>query len=127
MSDWNQDEQARAEALDDDVVGGETIPPDQPLGLPELLGRDVTVPGEYAPDSVEERSVREQTPPDEAQDPFGLHLELVDDDGGADVVAASAEPDIEDVVVLSDEPRPRPDDPSPEAAALHLVEDDAAR
>jgi hypothetical protein len=123
MSDiGGSDEQDEAEGLDDDVVGGGAYPPDEPFGLPELLARDVTAAGEYASDSVEERSVREQSsgPGDEEPDvPFGL-VDLAPD-GEIDLTAELGEPD-DDGVVLSEAVRPRVDDRSPEEAALHIEE-----
>jgi hypothetical protein len=50
------DPQNRAEALDDDKVGPE-FPPEEPLGVDE---RAVTPAGQWLPESLEERTGREE-------------------------------------------------------------------
>ena len=126
MSDMSElggtDEQDQAEDLDD-RLGGEDFPPDEPFGLPELLGRDVTVTGDYAPDSVEERTIREEASFEDeaAQAPFGL-VDLAPD-GETDLVAETNEPDLEDLAGLSEAGIARADDTSAEVAAMHVVDE----
>jgi hypothetical protein len=123
------DEQDQAELLDDDRLGGLDVPPVEPFGLPDLLGRDVVAAGEYAPDSVRERTGREQD--SELEETLAMSTgllampaEFVDAvvEGRTDLVADRGEPDLEDQIVLSDAAPPRPEDPSPELAAMHLVD-----
>ena len=84
------DEQAGAELLDGDKIDATQYPPEEPLGLNDLEDKDVPIIGDYAPDSLEERLVREEpdfgepgahTGPDERvpplmepDDPFGLDV-----------------------------------------------------
>ena len=100
MSDG--DEQYEAEVLDDDKLDRANFPPDEPLGLPELLGRDADVTGDYAPDSLAERIAREE--PDVIVADDGTAPALLDDrpDGLTDLDSELAEPDAEDVISLSE-------------------------
>lgn len=52
------DEQDQSEALDEDTIGDIEYPPDQPLGVEEA--RVTTPTGDVPPDSVRERSWREE-------------------------------------------------------------------
>ncbi len=130
MSDsW--DDQDQSEALDDDNLDPGDFPPDHSLGLRELAGKDVTAADAYAPDSVEERTWREE--PDVDQRPLAYSeresvsgLLETDREGGedveADLIAVEAEPD-DDAggAVLSDATDSRGDleNQSAEEAAIH--------
>ena len=76
MSD-GRDEQAEAERLDGDKIDPTNFPPDEPLGLPELEGRDVTVIGDSAPDSVAERAAREEPDFGEPGAPVGADRPVI--------------------------------------------------
>ncbi len=109
-----------AEAFDEDVIGQQDIPPEEPLGLPELLGRDVEVAGDYAPDTVAERSVREE--PGGMVEDDGT-IDLVEADGApTDLAAELAEPDPH-TLLPSDEALPDTDELPAEAAAIHVVDE----
>lgn len=122
MSDG--DEQFEAEVLDDDKLDRANYPPDVPLGLPELLGRDTEVTGDHASDSLAERVAREEPDVVVAADAAPA---LLDDraDGLSDLDSELAEPDAEDRTALAEAAPLREDDPSPEAAAVHVVDLDA--
>jgi hypothetical protein len=137
---YGQDEQVAAEMLDADKIDPTDYPPDEPLGLPELEGRDVTVAGDYAPDSVAERSGREEpdfgarsTPGDE--DALAPTIVEPDDAFGADETAEAlgeeAEDDqpVLDTIYLSegeDAPEGEDDERSAEEAAMHVTDLGAA-
>jgi hypothetical protein len=88
----DQDEQTVAENLDGDKIDPTQYPPDEPLGLPELEGRDVTVIGDYAPDSLRERTAREEPDFGEPGAPVGADRPVIqpiepDDPFGPDETA----------------------------------------
>jgi hypothetical protein len=88
----DQDEQTVAENLDGDKIDPTRYPPDEPLGLPDLEGRDVTVVGDYAPDSVRERTAREEPDFGEPGAPVGTDQPVIqpiepDDPFGPDETA----------------------------------------
>jgi len=60
QSDFESDDQLEAEAIDEDVVDGQSFPPDRPQGVADALARDVTVPGEEVLDSLADRIAREE-------------------------------------------------------------------
>lgn len=107
-----------AEVIDGDKVDAENFPPETPLGVPELLGKDVTVAGDHAPDSLAEREAREE--PDVVvadDDPVG---EVVESDAGTDLAAELDEPDPDDVTFGESEASG--EDLPAEVAALHVDE-----
>jgi hypothetical protein len=129
-----QDEQTGAENLDGDKIDPTRYPPDEPLGLPDLEGRDVTVVGDYAPDSVAERTARQEPDfgepggpgagdravirPIEPDDPFGP-------DETAEAIADLAEDSGQlDGPVLSEaeDARSAGDEVPAEEAALHITD-----
>ena len=130
MSDsW--DDQDQSEALDDDNLDPGDFPPDHSLGLRELAAKDVTAADEYAPDSVEERTWREE--PEVDQQPLAYSEResvsgLLEPDlaRGQDVeghlIGEEAEPD-DDAggAVLSDasDSRTDPGNQPAEEAAVH--------
>jgi hypothetical protein len=136
---YGQDEQVEAEMLDADKIDPTAYPPDEPLGLPDLEGRDVTAAGEYAPDSVAERSGREEpdfgapgAPVDQGErapmivepdDAFGR-------DDTAEALGDEVESDDEVVDTLyfseSEDTSGADDDLPAEEAAMHVTDLDAA-
>jgi hypothetical protein len=130
-----QDEQAVAESLDGDKIDPTRYPPDEPLGLPDLEGRDVSVVGDYAPDSVRERTARQEPDfgeagapvaadrptvrPIEPDDPFGP------DETGEALADLSDESGQGDGPVLSEAEDARSsggDELPAEEAAVHLTD-----
>lgn len=89
------DGQDRAEALDDDKIGGE-FPPDHLIGA-EAYGEAGAEPG--APESVERRAAREE--PEQRPEPTG----------------EPGEDEIDDTVQEHEAPRPA------EEAAVHVVDE----
>jgi len=89
------DGQDRAEALDDDKIGGE-FPPDHLIGA-EAYGEAGAEPG--APESVERRAAREE--PEQRPEPTG----------------EPGEDEIDDTVQEHEAPRPA------EVAAVHVVDE----
>jgi hypothetical protein len=117
--DYDSDDQFEAEAIDEDVVDGQSFPPDRPQGVADALARDVTVPGEEVLDSLAERIAREE--PELAPTPSGdrdLRAGIIEDDDD-ELEGELAEGD-DDEFVLSDSVGATRDDRSAEELALHL-------
>jgi hypothetical protein len=135
MSDL-RDEQTGAENLDGDKIDPTGYPPDEPLGLPDLEGRDVSAVGEYAPDSVRERTARQEPDfgepgapvgadrpvirPIEPDDPFGP-----DETGEAIADLPETSGQLDGPVLSEAEDARSPGDQLPaEEAAVHLTDPD---
>jgi hypothetical protein len=116
------DDQFEAEAVDEDVVDGQSFPPDRPLGVADALARDTMVPGEEVLDSLADRIAREE--PDVAPVPNG-DLELRDgiiEDDVDELEGELGEADDDDLV-LSDSVGAGRDERSAEELALHIESD----
>jgi hypothetical protein len=134
MSDVH-DAQTEAEVLDGDVIDPLNYPPDEPLGVMDLLNEDVPVAGAYAPDDLEERIAREE--PDfgegpvvvddsiagviDPDDPFG-------DDLTKELIGEEAErgDDLDDPMLSDSEASPVSSTLPAEEAAMHLVREEDA-
>ena len=131
MSDVG-DDQDQAEVLDDDEMDPGDFPADQWLGLRELATQDVTAADEYAPDSVEQRELREEPEVDERPLAYSERESVVgliepDLQGGqdveADLIGDEAEPDDDSGgALLSDASDSRGDasNQPAEEAAIHI-------
>jgi hypothetical protein len=53
-----RDDQYEAEVTDPDEIDPVGFPPDEPLGVGDLLAADVTAAGDYAPDNLRQRQAR---------------------------------------------------------------------
>jgi hypothetical protein len=122
-----RDEQELAEALDADEIDPGQVPPDRPMGLPDLVRADAKTAGQQAEDSVADRAAREE-PEQGGRGPSEPPVELlaVDDreSGTPDgqMAGAVAEPDHErDVSRLSDS-SDSGEVPPAEEAAIHIEE-----
>jgi hypothetical protein len=132
MSDVS-DDQDQAEALDPDEVDVVDFPPEHTLGVGELLAHDVTAAGEYAPDNLAIRELREEPELDGLDDTGAAAPHLVDADGArgpggtAGLVADRAEEDWDVVdpggALTESAGGPGTDTWPAEEAAIHVVDE----